>query len=114
MLYNEDGVLQQSWTQNETRGDLRNYTVTSEDRTDADAENGHKAESTTARATFTLPGEIEYGKYYIYAVANIPDLLTEYAESIKTVDGLKSIPLTWDNTKTLKPVNIMWSTTVRC
>ena len=80
-------------------GDLRNYTVTSEDRTDADAENGHKAESTTARATFTLPGEIEYGKYYIYAVANIPDLLTEYAESIKTVDGLKSIPLTWDNTK---------------
>ena len=99
LLYNEDGVLQQSWTQNETRGDLRNYTVTSEDRTDADAENGHKAESTTARATFTLPGEIEYGKYYIYAVANIPDLLTEYAESIKTVDGLKSIPLTWDNTK---------------
>lgn len=99
LLYNEDGVLLQSWTQNETRGDLRNYTVTSEDRTDADAENGHKAESTTARATFTLPGEIEYGKYYIYAVANIPDLLTEYAESIKTVDGLKSIPLTWDNTK---------------
>lgn len=99
LLYNENGVLLQSWTQNETRGDLRNYTVTSEDRTDADAENGHKAESTTARATFTLPGEIEYGKYYIYAVANIPDLLTEYAESIKTVDGLKSIPLTWDNTK---------------
>lgn len=99
LLYNEDGELLKSWTQNETKQELKNYKVTSEDRTDADAENGHKAETTTAHATFTLPGEIEYGKYYIYAVANIPDLLTDYAENIKTVDGLKSIPLTWDNTK---------------
>ena len=99
LLYKENGDLLQSWTQNEAQKDLRNYTVTFENRADADAENGHKAEATTARATFTLPGEIEYGKYYIYAVANIPDLLTDYAENIKTVNGLKSIPLTWDNTK---------------
>ena len=99
LLYNEDGNLRRSWTQNEVQKDLRNYNVTFENRADTDAENGHKAESTTARVTFTLPGEIEYGKYYIYAVANIPDLLTDYAENIKTVDDLKSIPLTWDNTK---------------
>lgn len=99
LLYKENGELLQSWTQNDAQKDLRNYTVTFEKRADADAENGHKAETTTARATFTLPGEIEYGRYYIYAVANIPELLTDYAENIKTVDGLKKIPLTWDNTK---------------
>lgn len=99
LLYNEDGELLKSWTQNETKQELKNYEVTSKDRTDADAENGHKAESTTAHATFTLPGEIDFGKYYMYAVANIPDLLTAYAENITTVKGLKSIPLTWDNTK---------------
>lgn len=99
LMYKENGELLQTWTQSEDQKDLRNYTVTFENRADADAENGHKAETTTARATFTLPGEIEYGKYYIYAVANIPDLFTKYAENIKTVDGLKNIPLTWDNTK---------------
>ena len=32
----------------------------------------------------------------MYAVANIPDLFTDtkYSEAIKTVDGLKNIPLT--------------------
>lgn len=99
LLYNDKKELQQSWTQSESQKDLRNYNVTFENREDADAENGHNAESTTAHATFTLPEEIKFGKYYIYAVANIPDLLTNYAEDIKTVDGLKSIPLTWDNTK---------------
>ena len=35
----------------------------------------------------------------MYAVANIPDLFTNtaYSEAIKTVDGLKNIPLTWDS-----------------
>lgn len=95
LLYNEKGELQQSWTQQ----DLRNYNVTFENRANADAENGHTAETTTARATFTLPGEIAFGKYYMYAVANIPDLLKDYVTNIETVDSLKSIPLTWDNTK---------------
>ena len=55
LLYNEDGNLRRSWTQNEVQKDLRNYNVTFENRADTDAENGHKAESTTARVTFTLP-----------------------------------------------------------
>lgn len=32
----------------------------------------------------------------MYAVANIPDLLATYKDNIATVDGLKSIPLTWN------------------
>lgn len=99
LMYDSKGALLQSWTQNDSQKDLKNYSVTFEKRTDNDAENGHNAESTTARATFTLPGEIKYGRYYIYAVANIPDLLTKYAADIETVEGLKNIPLTWDNTK---------------
>ena len=100
LLYNEKGELQQSWTQQ----DLRNYNVTFENRANADAENGHTAETTTARATFTLPGEIAFGKYYMYAVANIPDLLTNsaYSEAIQTVEGLKDIPLTWDSENVAK------------
>lgn len=99
LLYNEHRELLKSWTQNETKQELRNYKVTSKDRTDEDAENGHNAESSTAHATFTLPEEIAFGKYYMYAVANIPDLLidTTYSEAIQTVDELKNIPLTWDS-----------------
>ncbi len=99
LLYNEHRELLKSWTQNETKQELRNYKVTSKDRTDEDAENGHNAESSTAHATFTLPDEIAFGKYYMYAVANIPDLLidTTYSEAIQTVDELKNIPLTWDS-----------------
>lgn len=104
LLYNEHRELLKSWTQNETKQELRNYKVTSKDRTDEDAENGHNAESSTAHATFTLPDEIAFGKYYMYAVANIPDLLidTTYSEAIQTVDELKNIPLTWDSENVAK------------
>ncbi|WP_065217902.1 MULTISPECIES: DUF4906 domain-containing protein [Butyricimonas] len=51
------------------------------------------AESSTPRATFQLT--IPYGKYYIYAVANMGDL-SDYRDSIQTVKGLKNIPLQWD------------------
>ena len=83
---------------------IEGYTVSDENRTDKDAEadsNGehHTAETSTKRATFRLPEEINFGKYYMYAVANIPDLFTNtaYSEAIQTVDGLKSIPLVWDS-----------------
>ena len=85
---------------------IEGYTVSDENRTDKDAEadsNGehHTAETSTKRATFRLPEEINFGKYYMYAVANIPDLFTNttYSEAIQTVDGLKSIPLVWDSEK---------------
>ncbi len=62
-----------------------------EDRTDADADNDHTAESKTPRAAFDL--KIPYGRYYIYAVANMGDLTKEY--DVATVDKLKSISLEW-------------------
>lgn len=78
--------------------DLIEYTESNEDRTNTDAENGKNAEAQTKRASFKLPKEIGFGQYYMYAIANIPDLLTsdKYSEAIKTVDGLKNISLTWD------------------
>ncbi len=45
------------------------------------------------RATFSLA--VPYGRYYIYAVANMGDL-TAYDDAIKTVDGLKAISLSWN------------------
>lgn len=64
-------------------------------RTDEDAENGATAESYTPQATLKM--KLSYGRYYIYAVANMSDLKSTHAEAIKTVDGLKSIPLTWES-----------------
>lgn len=92
LLYNKDKNLIKNWK-------IESYTETDENRGNNDAENGSSAETSTKRATFKLPEEIGFGKYYMYAVANIPDLLTNsaYSEAIKTVDGLKNIPLTWDS-----------------
>ena len=93
LLYDKNKKLIDKWQKDQ----LINYGESDKDRTNADAENGTKAEASTKRATFELPEEINFGQYYMYAVANIPDLLTNtaYSEAIKTVDGLKSIPLTW-------------------
>lgn len=91
LLYDNNKRLFKSWK-------IENYSTSDEPRKDADAENGKLAETTTTRATFELPEAVEYGTYYMYAVANIPDLLTnaEYTENIKTVEGLKRISLVWD------------------
>ena len=97
LLYNKDKNFIKNWT-------IESYTETDENRGNNDAENGSSAETSTKRATFKLPEEIGFGKYYMYAVANIPDLLTNsaYSEAIKTVDGLKGIPLTWDSENVAK------------
>lgn len=78
---------------------IEDYSVSDEIRDNSDAENGHSSETSTKHATFKLPDIIDYGKYYMYAVANIPDLLTnpEYSEAIMTVEGLKNIPLLWNS-----------------
>lgn len=92
LLYDKNKNLIKNWK-------IDGYTVSDENRSNSDAENGSSAETTTKRATFKLPEEIGFGKYYMYAVANIPDLLTNstYSEAIQTVDELKNIPLTWDS-----------------
>lgn len=78
------------------------YSVSDENRNDSDAENGNSAETSTKRATFKLPEEIDFGKYYMYAVANIDSLFEKYSGDILTVDGLKDIPLTWDSENVAK------------
>lgn len=52
---------------------------------------GTPAESSTRRATFTLP-QVHVGKYYIYAVANMGDLT---ADKVATPDKLRNIKLEW-------------------
>lgn len=55
---------------------------------------GHQAETKTTTATFNLP-KIPYGKYRIYAVANVSnDLLTE--DKIGTENELKDLAIKWD------------------
>lgn len=93
LLYNYDTKhLIKSWK-------INNYFVSDEDRAVGDAEYGNSAETSTKHATFKLPERIDFGKYYMYAVANIPDLLTnpDCSDSIQTVEGLKNIPLTWNS-----------------
>lgn len=82
-----------------SRWAIGKYDLSEEERGNEDAENGVSAEGKTARAAFRLPDRIEFGKYYMYAVANIPDLFTNaaYSEAVKTVDGLKEIPLAWNS-----------------
>ena len=75
--------------------EVTGYSVNDIRRSDADADNGISAETTTQRATFDLV-DIDFGRYRIYAVANIPDLLDSHAGEIRTVEGLLSLPLTWD------------------
>lgn len=90
LLYDyENKTLIKSWM-------IKDYSVSDESRGDDDADNGHSAETTTKHASFKLPEEIDFGRYYMYAVANIPDLLDKYSEAIKTVDGLKNISLVWN------------------
>ncbi len=94
LLYDDDTkALIRSWK-------VEQYIVSDAERNNGDAENGNSAEVLTRRAAFKLPERIDFGKYYMYAVANIPDLLeneSEYHEAIQSVDGLKSISLNWNS-----------------
>lgn len=92
LLYDESQKLVESHS-------ITDFTTNAdEDRTDADADNGHTAESKTPRAAFNL--KIPYGRYYIYAVANMGDLTKEY--DVATVDKLKSVSLKWQTDAALK------------
>ena len=91
LLYDyETKNLTESWK-------IENYQSKDVDRIDTDAENGITAEAKTKRVFFELNKTIGKGKYIMYAVANIPDLLENYEKNIETVDGLKNIPLTWND-----------------
>lgn len=89
-----------------TQSDLKNYVVKKYNDEDAVSVNQSKDypdnvnvvdtdEKTTAQARFNIP-DLAYGRYYIYAVANMGDL-SNYETEIQTVEGLQNIKLTWDN-----------------
>ena len=96
LLYNEKGELLKTYPLTEGTGEGQ-YQLEDKDRPDNNPDsNLPPAEAQTPHANFKL--KIPYGRYRIYAVANMEDLLTngDYSEAIKTADGLKSISLQWD------------------
>lgn len=96
LLYNEKGELLKSYPLTKGTGEGQ-YQLSEDKRPEDNPDSGlHPAEAQTPHADFKL--KIPYGRYRIYAVANMEDLLTndDYSEAIKTADGLKSISLQWD------------------
>ena len=84
------------------KGDLKNLYIAPKDGSGANTSTpeGPQAESTTSRATFTLPN-IEAGYYYIYAAANvgeeyIPRDKSRAMADFKRIEDLKNISLRWD------------------
>ena len=88
LLYDQEGNLVKKYS------DFQYEENDIKERFDADAENGVTAESSTPHVKFKL--RVPYGRYYIYAVANMGDL-RDHEETIKTVEGLKSISLKWES-----------------
>lgn len=96
LLYNEKGELLKTYPLTEGTGEGQ-YQLEDKDRPDNNPDsNLPPAEAQTPHANFKL--KIPYGRYRIYAVANMKDLLTNetYSKAIETADGLKSISLQWD------------------
>ena len=97
LLYNEKGELLKTYPLTKGTGEGQYQLSEDKDRPDNNPDsNLPPAEAQTPHADFKL--KIPYGRYRIYAVANMEDLLTndDYSEAIKTADGLKSISLQWD------------------
>ncbi|MDE6480955.1 MAG: hypothetical protein K2L45_11890 [Muribaculaceae bacterium] len=98
-----------------SESELSNYVVKKYNEKDAyqvdqskdfpDEEGAHTDETSSAQATFGLSG-LPYGRYYIYAVANMGDL-SAYESEIETVEGLQNIKLIWD-TKNIENNNQMF------
>lgn len=99
-IYNEAGVLQRVEKRDATEmtvdKDFKVDLPTGEGAVDGP---GHQAEDATCRATFTI-GDLGYGKYRIYAVANTPDVygLSEPAlmEKYKMLSELRLQKVKWD------------------
>lgn len=89
LVYDTEGRLQYN-----IPVDLNVYTPDWETRTDADATGDHSAQSQTM-CVKGVPLNLPNGVYKIFAVANIPGLLTDYREQIATVAGLRDIRLEW-------------------
>lgn len=92
----EEGKLTEGYPREVSVDNLKD-----ENRTNADASNGTTAETSTK----TLSGlslNLPFGRYYIVAVSNLKggtyETLTNNAETIKTLEGLRRMKVNWDNT----------------
>ena len=110
LIYTTDGKLVRTYSEKELKDydvDQDGYEVLDgdywnegendiQDNPHADKDKDKK--TYTPQATFKLPG-LPYGRYRIYAVANMGDLAesddTKIREAIQTEEGLRNIKLTW-------------------
>lgn len=89
-IYDQDGKLYRRVRHNELLG------LNIENNNNATAPDaGTPTETNTPVATFSVKG-IPFGKYYIYAVANMGNLDQYTDEDLETPDRLKEIELVWD------------------
>lgn len=98
-IYNEQGILVDIVNQNE----MQSFNVIKKDETGSNTDMPNdaggkpvQAEETTARATFTIP-KISFGRYYMYAVANVEGLEDTEAnrERFQRVKSLRDMQVKW-------------------
>lgn len=99
IFYNENGNLYRKVYLNDGEFETSNITDNPSDRPSSpseapDATGEHRAEKTTRRAKVAIPN-IHYGRYYIYAIANVPEsFFTD--DVIKNANNLKNLRMKWD------------------
>lgn len=97
LVYKEDKSLYKSFYGTATdKGEFLQLTIDQEGNSNRPVDDGNtSAESKTPSAKLRF--NLESGKYYIYAVANMGDIANddEYTSAVQTVDGLNSIELNW-------------------
>lgn len=97
IVYNSDKELVKVFNQGNGSNDLKDYDYKVDGNTEMPKDEngkpvGDQSERTTAKATFKLPS-LPYGKYKIYAVANMGTISEEDA---KNIDDLKKKSLDWN------------------
>ncbi|MDE5877586.1 MAG: hypothetical protein K2H47_08870 [Muribaculaceae bacterium] len=98
LVYTPDGDLVRKYTKTKDKDELEGYISGKYDVQPNDyfhddkADEPHADEETTTQATFSLPG-LPYGRYKIYAVANMGNL-ADY--DIQTEEKLRNIKLEWN------------------
>lgn len=101
-VYGLDGNLVKQYKQS----DLENYVYTKDKNTSTSSDATPQAQAKTGQATFTIgktkpENKLPYGRYHIYAVANMGDLAA-YSDDIQTELGLQKISLKWNATDIAK------------
>ncbi len=93
-VFTSDGELVRTYSRDELDNYVEKTYTVDKDKDHLDGNEPHTDEETTAQATFTLPG-LPYGRYKIYAVANMK--MDDFS-NIKTEKELREVKLTWDDT----------------